>query len=141
MPAIYHYKHVVKKNEIDGQNHVNNLVYLKWMQSAATEHSTAQGWGSDRYKEEGAGWVVKSHFIEYLTSTFENDEIVVKTWISEFKKASSTRKYKMVRLSDNKTLATAETNWAYISLEHRVPRRTPESLREAFVVVTEDQEP
>ena len=141
MPAIYEYKHKVKKDEIDGQNHVNNLVYLKWMQNAATEHSAAQGWDSDRYKDEGAGWVVKSHFIEYLSSTYEDDEVVVKTWISDFKKASSTRKYKMVRISDEKILAVAETNWAYISLEHRVPRRTPDSLREAFIVVTADQEP
>lgn len=141
MPEIFEFKHKVRADEIDGQNHVNNLVYLKWMQDAATGHSAAQGWDSDRYKEEGAGWVVKSHYIEYLKSTFENDEIIVKTWISDFKKASSVRKYKMVRPSDNATLAVAETNWAFISLEHRVPRRVPPALQEAFIVVTEDREP
>jgi acyl-CoA thioester hydrolase len=41
------------------------------MQDIAIEHSAAAGWPMARYVELGAGWVVRSHFIEYLRPAFE----------------------------------------------------------------------
>ena len=38
-------------------------------------------------------------------------------------------------------LAIAETNWAYIGMEHRTPRRVPPELAEAFEIVAEENEP
>jgi acyl-CoA thioester hydrolase len=79
MPAIYLHEHTVLDEEIDGQGHVNNLVYLHWMQSAAVAHSTAQGWPPERYQQAEAGWVVRTHNIEYLVPAFANEQIVVHT--------------------------------------------------------------
>lgn len=137
MPAIYEYQHIVTADEIDGQGHVNNLCYLKWMQDAAVAHSREQGWDSARYKELGAGWVARSHFIEYHQPCFAEQEIIIKTWVADFKKITSLRKYKMIRTEDNKTVAIAETNWAFIGLEHRVPRRIPPEIRDAYVITEE----
>ncbi len=137
MPAIYEYQHIVTADEIDGQGHVNNLCYLKWMQDAAVAHSREQGWDSARYKELGAGWVARSHFIKYLQPCFTEQEIIIKTWVADFKKITSLRKYKMIRTEDNKTVAIAETNWAFIGLEHRVPRRIPPEIRNAYVISEE----
>ena len=138
MPAIYLYRHTVDTSEIDGQGHVNNLAYLRWMQDAAIEHSSAQGWTTARYGESGAGWVARSHFIEYLQPAFEGDAIVVQTWVAEFKKITSLRKYRIVRSADDTTLARAETNWVFIGLKNRVPRRIPPELSGAFEVVADD---
>ena len=66
MPAIYLHNVKVTDEHIDIQGHANNLVYLRWMQDAAVAHSAAQGWDGERYRELSAGWVVRSHFIEYL---------------------------------------------------------------------------
>ena len=139
MPAIFEFQHLVTADDIDGQGHVNNLCYLKWMQDAAVAHSRKQGWDSARHKETGGGWVARSHFIEYLQPCFEDDEIIVHTWVANFKKITSLRKYKMVRTSDNAVVATAQTNWAYIGLEHRVPRRIPPEVRDAYIVVEDEQ--
>ena len=141
MPAIYLYEHTVTPDEIDGQGHVNNLVYLKWMQTAAVEHSTAQGWPSARYRESKIGWVVRSHFIEYRQPAFLDEPIVVKTWVCNFRKVTSLRRYKIIRKTDDIVLAVAETEWAFLGLERRVPRRIPAELSGAFEVVPEDQEP
>jgi acyl-CoA thioester hydrolase len=140
MPAIYFYHHTVHDDEIDGQGHVNNLCYLHWMQDAAIEHSSAQGWTPQRYREEGAGWVVRTHAIEYLQPAFAGDAIVVKTWVANFKKIQSLRKYRIERATDGALLATAETNWAFIGLEHRVPRRIPAALIDSFEIVADDDE-
>ena len=70
MPAVHARSLQVPAEAIDGNRHVNNLAYLRWMQEVATEHSAAQGWGMHRYFSAGVTWVVRSHFIEYLRPAF-----------------------------------------------------------------------
>lgn len=141
MSPIYEHRLTVTPEEIDGQGHVNNLEYVKWMQDAAVAHSSALGWTTRRYRESGAGWVARKHTIEYLRPGFAGDEIVVRTWIAGMRKATSLRKYKIIRLSDDELLSIAETDWAYISLKHHVPRRIPAEMREAFPVVDDAATP
>jgi acyl-CoA thioester hydrolase len=141
MPAIYQHRLIVPNDAIDGQGHVNNLEYVRWMQEAAIAHSDAQGWSAERYQQFGAGWVVRTHKIEYLQAAFAGDEITVYTWVSNFRKIRSLRKYKIVRTTDRATLAVAETDWAFIAHDRRVPRRIPPEVAEAFLVVPEEDEP
>lgn len=141
MPAIFQHPLIVDEDAIDGQGHVNNLEYVRWMQEAAIAHSTAQGWSPDRYREIGSGWVVRSHKIEYRQPAFAGDQVTVYTWIANFQKIRSLRKYKIVRSSDETTLAVAETDWVFVGFQPRVPRRPPLELVEAFDVVTAEDEP
>ncbi len=141
MPAIYEFHLTVTEDEIDGQGHVNNLEYLKWMQDAAVAHSSEQGWTTQRYRNLGSGWVARRHTIEYLQPAFAGENIVVKTWISNFKKVTSLRKYKIIRPADAAVLSTAETNWAFIGLERYIPRRIPQELCESFDLVGPESEP
>ena len=106
-------------------------------------HSTAQGWPPDRYQQTGAGWVVRTHQIEYLQPAWESDRVVVQTWVADFKKLTSRRRYRILRPGDEQptVLATAETNWVYIGMERRMPRRIPPELSEAFIVVCPNEEP
>ena len=137
MPAIFEYEHVVTTDEIDAQGHVGNVIFLRWMQDAAMAHSSAQGWPPERYQQTGAGWVVRSHQIEYLQSAWEGDRIIVRSWVADFQNLTSLRRYRILRPADEQTtvLATAETNWVYIGFERRMPRRIPEELSGAFDVV------
>jgi acyl-CoA thioester hydrolase len=141
MPAIYHHKLTVPPEAIDVQGHAGNLEYLRWTLAAAVAHSTAQGWPSQRYLQSGGGWVVRAHRIEYLQPAFAGDELTVLTWVSNFRKVRSLRKYKIVRPADNALLAAAETDWAYLGMQHRVPRRIPPELVESFVIVAAADEP
>ena len=141
MPAVYRYEHKVDEDEIDGQGHVNNLEYLKWMQAAAIAHSEAQGWSASRYRQVGAGWVVRSHTIEYLQPAFAGDQIEVLTWVANFRKVRSLRKYRIVRRGDDRPLAVAATDWTFIGLERRLPRRVPPELIDAFQLVAATEEP
>jgi len=141
MPAIYDYELTVRQADIDVLGHVNNLVYLRWMQDAAVAHSAAQGWPTSKYLELGAGWVVRSHAIEYRQPAFADELIVVRTWIADFKNVQSLRKYQILRSNDDAVLAIAETNWAFIGFEHRVPRRVPAEITNSFVLVQHDDEP
>ncbi len=130
--AIFVFEHQVHNDEIDALGHVNNLAYLKWMISAAVAHSAACGWTTERYLQSGSGWVVRSHKIEYFNAALANDRITVRTWIAGFKKVTSLRRYRIVRDCDQTLLAEAETNWAFIGFEHRVPRRIPQEVIDDF---------
>ena len=142
-PPEHAYRRVieVERKHIDMLGHVNNLAYVKWMQDAAVAHSAAQGWPTQRYLDIGAGWVVRSHAIDYLQPAFENEGVIVRTWVAGFKKIQSVRKYRILRQSDEALLASAQTNWAFIGFEHGVPRRIPQEIISDFIIVDESDEP
>ena len=141
MSGIFEYQHTVLDDEIDGHGHVNNLVYLKWMQTAAVSHSENLGWPIARYRECGIGWVARKHTIDYLKPAFLDQEIVVQTWISNLRKATSVRKYHIRRVEDQTLLAMAETEWAFVDLKQHIPRRVPVEIRDAFPIVSPENEP
>ena len=137
MSAIYHYGVQVMPDDIDRQGHVSNVVYVRWMQEAGLAHSSAVGWPGERYEAAGVGWVAKSHRIDYVKPAFADEQIVVQTWVAYFKRASSLRRYRIVRESDETVLAVAETNWAFVKLDTGAPLRIPPELAECFETVAD----
>ena len=136
MPAILEWTHTVTDADLDGLGHANNISYVKWMQSAALAHSAAQGWPVDAYSRLGCGWVVRSHFIEYLSPALLGDTIIVRTWVADMKKVTSLRRYRIVATRSDKELilAKAQTNWAFIDYRTGVPKRIPVEVSSAFEI-------
>src|SRR6187397_3025535 len=112
MTAIFRHPITVTPEAIDRLGHVNNVVYVQWMQDAAVSHSNSVGC-TQASRDLGAHWVARTHQIEYLRPAFEGDELHVLTWVGDFRKVRSVRKYKFVRTKDEVVLATAETDWVY----------------------------
>lgn len=135
IPGVFDHHHTVAADEIDELDHVNNLHYLAWTQTAAKAHSLAVGWPFARYRELGATWVVRSHAIEYLRPARLDDAVVVRTWVTEMGKIHSLRRYEIVRPADAVVLATAETRWVFVKLAGQSLTRVPEEMRAAFPVV------
>ncbi len=135
MPAVFEYRIQVTEAEIDGVGHVNNIEYMRWMQQAAVAHSAAQGWPTKAYYELGQGWVVRSHFIEYLVPAFSGDDIIVRTWVADMKRVTSIRRYELLRIADGKKLAIASTNWAFVKFDTLQPCRVPPEVLNAFEIV------
>lgn len=138
MPAIHVKRFAVDRDAIDVHQHVNNQEYLRWMQEAAIEHSTLQGWPMARYLEMGSSWYVKSHYIDYLRPALLGDKIIIATWVSGMFERSSPRQTLFLRASDHQILARAETQWIFVNLNNGRPVAIPAELRSAFdIVVTE----
>lgn len=138
MPAVYEHFHTVLPEEIDQLGHANNLAYLRWALAAASAHSAVQGWPTEAYLQLGSGWVVRSHKIEYLRPTFAGEELVVRTWVADFRKVTSLRRYRLIRRSDAKLLATAATDWAFVKYATGMPTRVPPEVIASFQVVEGD---
>jgi len=137
MPAVYEHFHTVQSDEIDDLGHASNVVYLEWTQAAAIAHSAAQGWSPEDYRQLGSGFVVRSHQIEYLRPALPGEDIVVRTWVADFRGVSSLRKYRIARRHGDELLARAETRWAFVNLSTGRPARIPRPLQEAFEVVAD----
>ena len=129
------------ERDIDGNGHVNNIVYLQWMQDAAIAHSTAVGCAAAT-TAAGCTWVARTHHIEYLRPALAGDHITVFTWVIDaLRKSSSTRRYRMVRDSDGAVLAKGETLWVFVDMQSGRPRSIPPKIIGCFEVVPVDEEP
>jgi acyl-CoA thioester hydrolase len=131
-PATYTKEFAVPADAIDQQGHVSNLAYVAWMQDVAIEHSAAAGWPMERYLQLGAGWVVRSHFIEYLRPVFAGERLAVHTWVPRFDQRSTPRRYLFVRADDRRLVAEAETKWVFVDLSTGRRRAIPVELLDAF---------
>jgi acyl-CoA thioester hydrolase len=136
MPAIFEWNHEITAADLDGLGHANNISYLKWMQSAALAHSAVQGWPPEAYSQLGCGWVVRSHFIEYLSPALPGDTVVVRTWVADMKKVTSLRRFRIVtvRSDEERMLAKAETDWAFVDCQTGVPKRIPAQVSSCFEI-------
>jgi len=134
-PGVFARTFSVPEDAIDELGHVSNLKYLAWMQDIAIQHSAARGWPVERYLENGAVWVVRSHFITYLRPAFAGETITLGTWVAELKQRSSSRRYLVRRASDQQALVEAETVWVYVDRQSGRPRRIPDELRASFDVI------
>lgn len=137
MNALFEQHLVVSLADVDKLGHVNNTVYIRWMQDAAVAHSAAVGWTFDKYREVGAAWVARAHYIEYLIPAFEGDEILIRTWVSGFRKVMSWRRYDIFGINngEEKLLAKGETKWAFADLDTFRPCRVPGEMRDSFKVI------
>lgn len=137
MPAIFEQSRSVTDDEIDPQGHVNNIVYLRWMQDAAIAHSTQQGWSTADYRVRGWAWVVRSHFIEYRRPAMAGDSVLIKTWVATMERFTSLRKYEIRHAGSGKLLARAETNWAFVDTATGRILAIPIAVGDAFLVVSD----
>lgn len=140
MPKIFRHDLTVPKEAIDANGHVNNIEYLRWMQDAAVLHSKSSGC-TEASRANGATWVVRTHRITYFRPAFEGDAISILTWVSNFRRVQSVRKYKIVRIADNVVICEGETNWVYVDAQTGKMRSIPKNVMACFEIVPEDKEP
>ena len=140
MSPVYRHEFTVSSDAIDGNGHVNNVAYVQWMQDVAVRHSDASGC-TQAARDAGATWVVRKHRVEYLRPAFEGEPITVLTWVANFRRALSLRKYKFIRTSDNTVLSRGETDWVFVDAVTNRPRSIPQEVKCAFTLVAQDQEP
>ena len=128
--SIYTKTITIPSSAIDENGHVNNVVYVQWMQDIAVEHYASIG-GIEAQGAD-ATWVVRQHSVEYLLPAFEGEEIEIRTWVEDLRKVRSLRKYEFVRKNDGKTLVKGETDWVFIETKTGRPKAIPVEVGKIF---------
>jgi acyl-CoA thioester hydrolase len=127
---IYSKTIIIPNSAIDENGHVNNVVYVQWMQDIAVEHYASIG-GIEAQGPDST-WVIREHRIEYFLPAFEGDEIEVRTWVENIRKVRSLRKYEFARRSDGKVLVKGETDWVFVDVKTGIPKAIPQEVEEVF---------
>jgi len=120
---IFTYKHIVVKSELDTLDHVNNVVYVQWIQEISTKH-----WNdlTKNSPDLNFVWVVTRHEIDYKGQAVLGDEITFKTWVGATKGVTSVRHVEIYK--DNVLLAKAQTTWCMLHAKTLKPARISESV-------------
>lgn len=113
---------------IDENGHVNNVVYVQWMQDIAVEHYASSG--GVTAQGENATWVVREHKVEYLQPAFAGQEIEIRTWVEDARRVRSLRKYEFVRKADGALLVRGETDWVFVDTRSGRPLPIPPAVIE-----------
>ncbi len=109
--------------DIDELGHVNNAVYLRWVQDVATAHWRAVARAEDI---ERFVWVVTRHEIDYLRATLAGEVLALSTWVGTPKGARFDRHVE-ISGADGQLKARALTVWALLDkASGRVVRVPPE---------------
>ncbi|HEY0006242.1 MAG TPA: thioesterase family protein [Pyrinomonadaceae bacterium] len=130
----------VRHYELDSFGHVNNAVYVNYMQEAAIEASADAGFGPAWYRAHGTSWVIRRLSVRYYLQAKYGDELDVETWISDVRRVSSTREYLITRGVDGARVARARVNWVYLDLKSGALARLPAEITEAFEPTGEQEE-
>ena len=113
----------VEKNAIDGLNHVNNVVYLQWVNDISEKH-----WNllAGQEIKEKYFWVVLRHELDYMNQAFLGDEITVSTWVGE---SSGVKSIRNVHVYKGETiLLKARSTWCLLEIKSLRPTRIKEDI-------------
>lgn len=121
----------VLPGDIDEQNHVNNTVYLRWIQDIATAHWRAV---ASPKAQKSIGWVVLRHEIDYKGPGTLGDEVVLCTWVGEATRLTFERFTEIRRKSDARLLCQARTLWCPIDAQAGRPVRVSADVRAQFSI-------
>ncbi len=117
--------------DLDEQAHVNNVVYVQWVQEAATAH-----WESLTTPEIRAtvAWVLLRHEIDYRSPAVLGDDVVVRTTVGHLQGLTFERLTEVRRLQDGRLMAASRTLWCPVHPTSGRPRRVSAELRALFSI-------
>lgn len=126
-------EYTVLPEHIDHMDHVNNAVYLTFLEDAAWSHTRSLGLTWPDYQALDAGCVVRDHALEYLAPALVGDVLQVGTWITgNDHRLTMWRAYQIRRLCDNRTLLRAHSRFICVRLSTGRPRRMPQAFIDAY---------
>lgn len=119
----------VQDADIDVMGHVNNIVYLGWVQEVATAHWQSLASEDD---QKNVLWVVSRHEIDYKRPALLGDEVRLRTWVGGVRGVTFERHTQIERASDGQILAVARTLWIPINAATKRPQRLSAALKAQF---------
>jgi acyl-CoA thioester hydrolase len=111
----------VRYAETDKMGIVYYANYLIWFEIGRTEFCRARGFSyRDMEENEDAFLVVAESYCRYKAAAFYDDELLVRTHITEMRKRSLRFGYEIVRASDGQIIAEGETGHVVTDASGRV---------------------
>ncbi len=141
MSTVFDLEITVQAKDIDSLGHVNNVVYMHWMQDVATAHIDALGLGLREYLELKHAMVAVEHHVQYRKAAFEGEKIILRTWLDDINALYSFRQYVFYRPQDQSVLFMGNTKWACVEIATGRPKRMSPTFSQAYQPISEHVNP
>lgn len=123
--------HTVRAYECDYYGHVNNAIYLNYLEFARMETLDTKGISLSALKNNGFTIVIRRVDITYRAPAVVEDRISIKTYMKSHSQVSGTFHQKISRVEDQAIVAEADVTWVVTNLKGR-PVPIPDFIREPF---------
>ena len=115
---------------IDELGHVNNAVWVRWIQDIAVAHwhAVAAPEHHDSYV-----WVVTRHEIDYRGNVVAGETVRAETWVGEAPKGARFDRHVRFTGADGRVKVEAKTTWAILDRATGRLIRVPKAVAEPFL--------
>ena len=127
---VFEFELTAHPEHIDILGHVNNAVWVQWMEQVAVAH-----WESvaDPVHKDAYFWVVVRHEIDYLRAALEGDRILARTWVGDAPRGAKFDRHMEFVAQDGKICVRARSWWAIIDKAAGRPIRVPPEVVAPFL--------
>ena len=127
---VFEHRIVAPADAIDELGHVNNAVWVQWIQQVAVAHWDAV---ADAAHKDAFFWVVIRHEIDYLRAVGPGETVTARTWVPDPPKGARFDRHIEFTGDDGKPRVRAKTTWAIIDKATGKPLRVPEAVAAPFL--------
>ncbi len=131
-PEVFKMRRRVMWQDIDQAQHVNNAVYLSYVEDCGFQLVKHFKWPERRMRDEGFAILIRKHHIQYVQPALLDDEIEVASYVYDVKRASALRYYSITRVSDGALLAQVNSLGVWVNLKTGLPARFPDQFLADF---------
>lgn len=127
--------------QIDFVGHVNNIVYIQWLENGRVKLLEAIGLPAfDLAVSDGIVPVLTETSIKYKKPLFLNDTVTVEVWISKLNNASAIMEFRLCN-EKGELCASAQQKGLFINRKTMKPVRLTDEFRNAFekYLITENK--
>jgi acyl-CoA thioester hydrolase len=119
-----------RPDDIDVLGHVNNAVWVKWIQEVAVAHWDAVAPPEHR---DAYIWVVTRHEIDYRGNVSDGETVTAETWVSDPPRGARFDRHMRFTGADGKVRVEARTTWALLDRATGRLLRVPMEVAEPFL--------
>lgn len=138
-PHVFRHRRQVEWQDLDVAEHVNNAVYLAYIEDCAVQAIAACGWPHARMQAEGFVLRPRVHWIEYQQPAILHDELELTTWVSSVTDHAGLRHFVVRRPNDASAVVRARTSWECADLATGETLGVPARLRSDLAATTVDE--
>jgi acyl-CoA thioester hydrolase len=121
-------------DDIDGLNHTNNAVYVRWCEQIGWAHSEALGLGLEDYRRLDRAMAIRRGEYDYILPTLLGEQLLLATWlVGGDGKLSMERRFQLVRAGDGATVLRGRWELVCIDISGGRPRRMPAEFLDTYM--------
>jgi YbgC/YbaW family acyl-CoA thioester hydrolase len=132
-PEILKSSHTVMSYELDAWGHVNNAIYLNYLEKARNDFLISKGLNFNDFFKWQKFPVVREAILEFKYPAKSGDELLINGWVSDHTAIRFTLSYEIVSQKSQKLVLSAKTMHVFVNQRNK-PIRMPDEFYQKFII-------